>query len=245
MADRPILFSAPMVKALLAGRKSQTRRILKPPYGTLEWLGNGQWRPIYTKAFSGDRLWVREAFNAFQFSQDGDDAWPVKIPTLEECKEADELAYRYGAPQIVYRESDRARKWFADQKWRPAIHMPRWASRLTLTLTDVRVERLQDISEADAWSEGCQPGALNDRGEPFPADEPAPDGKGEIGWDCARDWYADLWDSLHGTDAWDANPWVAAYTFTVQRGNFDRPNRTASDARTDGTSGKEGSDRAD
>lgn len=238
MADRPILFSAPMVRALLDGRKSQTRRVLRPrpeflggygdeadyeewgwidedgaPMSVLDVAPNGYVR--------GDRLWVREAFNAFQFSQDGDDAWPVKIPTLEECKEADELAYRYGAPQIVYRESDRARKWFADQKWRPAIHMPRWASRLTLTVTDVRVERLQDISEADAWSEGCQPGALNDRGEPFPADEPAPDGKGEIGWDCARDWYADLWDSLHGPDAWDANPWVAAISFDVRRGNID------------------------
>lgn len=112
---------------------------------------------------------------------------------------------------------------FAGQFWhraRPSIHMPRWASRITLTVTDVRVQRLQNISEADAWAEGCKPGELNDRGEPFPAEEPHPK-CGWVGWDCARDWYADLWDSLHGPDAWETNPWVAAYTFTVQSGNID------------------------
>jgi hypothetical protein len=88
--------------------------------------------------------------------------------------------------------------------WRPSLFMPRWASRLTLLVTDVRVERLQDISEADAIAEGWpnEPGAaLRDA---YP-----------IGW------YANLWNSLHGHDAWDANPWVVAVTFAAQRGNID------------------------
>lgn len=213
MADRPIIFSAPMVRALLDGRKTQTRRILKPPYGTLEYLRDGTWRPIYTKCFPGDRLYVREAFNAFQFSQDGDEAWPVKIPTLEECKEADELGYRYGAPQIVHRESDRARKWFSDQKWRPSIHMPRWASRLTLTVTDVRVQRLQDISEGDAIAEGCDPVHVAPGGST---------GNPSDGWLSYSEGFRTLWNSLHGPDAWDANPWVVALTFTVQHSNIDQ-----------------------
>jgi hypothetical protein len=86
----------------------------------------------------------------------------------------------------------------------PSIHMPRWASRITLTVTDVRVQRLQDISRGDAMDEGC----------PLPnmADGPDP-----------RDWFADLWDSLNAKRApWDSNPWVAAYTFTVEQRNIDQ-----------------------
>lgn len=106
-------------------------------------------------------------------------------------------------------------------KLRPSIHMPRWASRLTLTVTEVRVQRLQDISEADAWAEGCIQGDADDVGGFFPAEEPHHSGIGYQGWDCARDWYADLWESLHGDGAWDANPWVAAVSFTVVKGNID------------------------
>ena len=211
MADRPILFSAPMVRALLDGRKTQTRRVLKPPYGTLEWLGNGQWRPIYTKAFSGDRLWVREAWRPHYL---GDGVWDLDVSYAADGERRRIYDGEFGEKEWAWPKA-------ADRGNVSPLHMPRWASRLTLTVIDVRVERLQDISEADAWSEGCKPGALNDRGEPFPADEPAPDGKGEIGWDCARDWYADLWDSLHGPDAWDENPWVAAISFDVRRGNID------------------------
>jgi hypothetical protein len=100
--------------------------------------------------------------------------------------------------------------------------MPRWASRLTITVNEVRAQRLQDISEADAWAEGCIPGEMNDLGNPFPADEPDPSGIGERGWDCARDWFADLWNSLHGLTAWDTNPWVVAISFDVRHGNIDR-----------------------
>ena len=224
MADKPIIFSAPMVRALLDGRKTQTRRVLKPqpkvlkngiwyrPYPVLRPL---QWAYLHgdriagfadTRYAPGDRLWVREAFI-------GPYAYEVnEYPPRD-----------WGNKPIWFPADGPVPDKFAGQFWpraRPSIHMPRWASRLTLTVTDVRVQRLQEISEADAWAEGCKPGELNDRGEPFPAEEPHPK-CGWVGWDCARDWYADLWDSLHGPDAWDANPWVAAYTFTVQHGNID------------------------
>lgn len=91
--------------------------------------------------------------------------------------------------------------------------MPRWASRITLEVTGVRVERLQDISEADAWAEGCTPGTLDDNGDPFPAEEPHPSGIGTRGWDSARDWYADLWEAINGEGSWDANPWVWVVEF--------------------------------
>jgi hypothetical protein len=191
MTDRPIIFSAPMIRALLAGRKTQTRRILKPqPYSSESvvsvdpdqccWMScepspitggvrqMDPWRPLpYTP---GDRLYVREAahidgtFVNYRADHSGD---PTGLG------------------------------------WRPSIHMPRWASRLTLIVTDVRVQRLNDIIRGDAMAEGC----------PFAnmADGPDP-----------RDWYADLWNSLHGAGAWDANPWVVAISFTVQRGNIDQ-----------------------
>lgn len=98
---------------------------------------------------------------------------------------------------------------------RPSIHMPRWASRLTLTVTDVRVERLQDISEADAIAEGCpvstMPGTI---GHPL-----CPVGFNEMGTPIY--WFRELWNSINGPDAWDANPWVVALTFDVARRNID------------------------
>ena len=89
--------------------------------------------------------------------------------------------------------------------------MPRWASRLTLTVTDVRVQRLQDISEADAVAEGCDAVLALTIKRPNGAHPGNP-----------RECYCDLWNSLHGHGAWDANPWVVAVTFTVQRGNIDQ-----------------------
>ncbi len=103
----------------------------------------------------------------------------------------------------------------AGQFWhraRPSIHMPRWASRMTLTVTDVRVQRLQDISEADAVAEGV----IHDSFGGWRGHE------GTIGYPTAIWAYHHLWNSLHGPGAWDANPWVVALTFNVQRGNIDQ-----------------------
>ena len=186
MADKPIIFSAPMIRALLDGRKTQTRRVLTLRNGIIHDRSDAS---DCVRFFPGDRLYVREAFAKDSLMPNG-----VRYVATDDINEL--------------------------RKKRPSIHMPRWASRLTLTVTEVGVQRLQEISEADACAEGCKPGELNDRGEPFPAEEPHPK-CGWVGWDCARDWYADLWDSLHGPGAWDLNPWVAAYTFTVHRCNID------------------------
>ena len=232
MADKPIIFSAPEVRALLDGRKTQTRRVLKPlPRRTIffdpQKAGADQFQePHYA---TGDRLWVREAFTTCEkhkfmiaYRADGEcGAW---------CWDGD------GKPIFIHHghvleASPRGQWGFARYggRWRSPIHMPRWASRLTLTVTDARVQRLQEISEADAWAEGCRRGDATDNGGYFPADETDPSGIGWRGWDCACDWYADLWNSLHGPEAWDANPWVAAYSFTVQRGNIDAAKETAND----------------
>ncbi len=213
MADRPIIFSAPMVRALLDGRKTQTRRIIKP---SPEFCGGGRsrdpqnwndpdawgwenydegcWdllsegytgRPFYAP---GDRLWVREAWARV----------PVSAYRASEGVDQRHSPFDYEA--AIYRAGfDRSQ---GGIHWRSPIHMPRWASRLTLIVTEVRVQRLQEISRGDAMEEGC----------PFAnmADGPNP-----------RDWYRDIWNSIHGPDAWDANPWVAAISFTVHRCNID------------------------
>ena len=182
MTDKPIIFSAPMVRALLAGTKTQTRRVLKPlPRRTIFFdpktavLDQFQ-EPPYAP---GDRLWVREAFSYELLDVDRNGFMPPWY-------------WADGNPE----SGDFTRP-------KPSIHMPRWASRLTLLVTDVRVQRLQEISRGDAMEEGC----------PFAnmADGPNP-----------RDWYRGIWNSLHGPGAWDANPWVAALTFTVHRQNIDQ-----------------------
>ena len=225
MADKPIIFSAPMVRALLDGRKTQTRRVLKPlPRRTIffdpQKAGADQFQePHYA---TGDRLWVREAFTTCEkhkfmiaYRADGEcGAW---------CWDGD------GKPIFIHHghvleASPRGQWGFARYggRWRSPIHMPRWASRLTLTVTDARVQRLQEISEADAAAEGCEAtGWRPTYGNPDNAgfEESIP----------AKDAFADLWNSLHGPGAWEANPWVAAYTFTVQRGNIDAIKETSND----------------
>ncbi|WP_375263234.1 hypothetical protein [Palleronia sp.] len=230
MTDRPILFSGPMVRALLDGRKTQTRRVLKPQpfehegqwfveYPGLDGGGLGihdteaaavaEWMPFIKPRIRfarGDRLWVRETW-AVAPIYDG-----VRPREINPGGKPRWCGIRYAATD--------ARKGIKD---RPSIFMPRWASRLTLQVTDVRVQRVQEISEDDAWAEGCKPGDLDDNGNPFPAEEPHPKG-GWIGWDYARDWFADLWDGLNGPRGygWDANPWTVAVTFTVHRQNIDQ-----------------------
>lgn len=208
MADRPILFSAPMIRALLAGRKTQTRRIAKfvEPVGD-KWhvhtAGGGMFgctedevqrhAADYAPNAIGDRLWVREAFSY---------SWSVK----------DDPARRHLMPLWYWADGHPD-----DGDWskpKPSIHMPRWASRLTLIVTDVRVERLQEISEADAGAEGLE----------YRLDW-LPQWRGGEGMDWhsefPRDAYAALWDHINGAGAWEHNPWVAAYTFTVHHRNID------------------------
>ena len=203
MADRPILFSAPMVRALLDGRKTQTRRILKPQvtaypdglafrWGEFEglwpddWFGYGNEIDGALPYRLGDRLWVKETWRAWTMH---DKDPPSALPR--------DLRVQYVA------DDSRQIPW--DSKTRVSIHMPRWASRLTLTVADVRVERLQDISEEDAAAEGRRIGRQ-------PLQDAYPIG-----------WYAALWDQINGPGAWEQNPWVVAVSFTVGHHNIDAP----------------------
>lgn len=233
MTDRPILFSAPMVRALLNGSKTQTRRAIKAPGievvhafclvgseaatgravyemkdrdGRHVYLPKGRhftdphWRP---SAAVGDRLWAREAWRV---SENHDKRRPVDLP-VRAC------TVMFEAGGSVANQGDGT--WGLDEEWpivgvmprwagrlRASMHLPRWASRLTLIVRGVRVQRLQDISRGDCMEEGC----------PFANMAAGPN---------PLDWYADLWNSINGPKSWDANPWVAAYTFDVIRANID------------------------
>lgn len=175
MKEHGILYKPEMVRAYLAGRKTQTRRLAIDKSG----------RPSkWTKANAGDVLWGREAW-----------ARTSVFPGVE---------------LVVYREGDNRTDYGGP--WRPGIHMFRCDSRITQPLLEVRIQRLQDITEEDAWAEGCAPGTLDDYGRPFPAEEPLPGG-GVRGWDDAREWYADLWDEINGEGSWDENPEVVAMSY--------------------------------
>ena len=197
MTERPILFSAPMVRAILDGRKTQTRRIVKPqPPAEAESV----FRQLYsqqTPEFDGAWQWW-----------DGKPQTPITKP----------LFCPYGAPSdtLWVRETwarhasgvDYAADFAAVSRpqagpWRPSIHMPRWASRITLRIMDVRVERLQDITQQDAIAEG------------------APESHSSIdrisrhfGYqDFSRSWFAQKWEEINGPGAWDTNPWVWVVAF--------------------------------
>lgn len=200
MKERPILFSGPMVRAILEGRKTQTRRVVKGrwlPLVEAVMRVNGRW--VWTTmdydlttpyGEPGDRLWVRETWAAF----DLDWSWPGRPRDLS------------GGPwpNIVYRADDGLDEhgW---KRWRPSIHMPRWACRITLEVTDVRVERLKDITEDDAMAEGWIK-------RPDLSKDP------EVHADACRDWFVDLWDSINAKRGygWETNPWVWRIEFQVK-----------------------------
>jgi hypothetical protein len=269
MGDRPILCSAEMVRAILDGRKTQTRRaapirelnILQHPGDMITWsvsfleavkgalsshsggkFSDLQARSIIASQFNpygkpGDLLWVRETWCAHW------GAPPYDAPQSYRIVTGDELPPIEQENGDLYRpvSSDVMTVWYGAEgdkpfhmKWRPSIHMPRWASRITLRITDIRVERLQDISEDDARAEGCE-------ARPFPG--PWWQGYRDLGdgellhqqavGDTAPDWMIDpkkmpstpwldqsardgfrsIWIGLHGLGAWEANPWVWVVSF--------------------------------
>ncbi|MCM2455332.1 hypothetical protein HGO37_08045 [Rhizobium sp. CG4] len=221
MTDRPILFSAPMVRALLNGTKSQTRRIIKPQptaYGLVP-LGDAvinaaEWQirqSGHIRIAAGDRLWVRESWKPHSTF---DHLSPRNMPESTVFYLADDKYSPSGS------------------RGRPGIHMPRWASRLTLSVTDVRVERLQDISEADAVAEGAP---LDPDHRDATQDDSNPHMVRVNAWTRISPvaWYHRLWNEINGPGSWDANPWVVAYTFTVHPHNIDELERKqgASDAK--------------
>lgn len=184
MKEKPILFSAPMVRAILDGRKTQTRRVLKNQE-TLDRVGEGILRryprqKVGVPVLPGDWLWVRETW---QTHCDKDGITPRDLPP--------DTDVQYPATYD---------HWVS--KRRPGIHMPRWASRITLLVTDVRVQRLQDISEEDAKAEGAPhlTRMLDDL---------------SIVDIRYRASFKTLWEEINGDGSWSANPWVYALTFEV------------------------------
>ena len=223
MKERPIIFSAPMVRAILAGTKVQTRRVVKrqPPeilpayapkvywpardrhmthgdpdgaaYLQFERPGDYDGAHVMRGGFGfrcpygqlGDRLWVREAWKAHTTF---DHLPPREIPQSHVWYMADE-GYK------------------AESRYRQGMFMPRWVSRITLEVTAIRVERLQDISEADAQAEGVTPKW-----------EPGCSGRlmealGGFSFRPAASAYAELWEQINGPGSWDANPWVWVVEF--------------------------------
>jgi hypothetical protein len=218
MKERPILFSAPMVRAILAGQKTVTRREVtkqaaldclaagfEPSFLTLP--GNADLCP-YGKP--SDRLWVRETWGVIShnFDQHGNAvAWEPDRP----AKAIREMRFGggYYSGHVIYR-ADGPAEWAGDDDgggeprsaWKSSIHMPRIASRILLEITGVRVERLQDISRSDIRAEGlvCPPELASDDVSPN-----------------YRDWYPaawrELWQSINGPACWEANPWVWVVEF--------------------------------
>lgn len=199
--DIPIIFSKPMVCALLDGRKTMTRRLAwsfvrrklaRDLTSGNPCLVDDKGRTTapspWQKVEPGDRLWVRESWAGY----------------IEKMKGTT------GVPWAHYRATDE-NDFVPGMKWKPSIHMPRWASRLTLVVTATKIERLQNISQADATAEGWV-----DNPEIAPNDP-------EVHRDAARDWFSDLWESLHGVESWRSNPEVVALSFRVIRANIDAP----------------------
>lgn len=173
MRERPILFNADMVRAVLDGRKTQTRRIVNKsirvrcPFGEI-----------------GDRLWVRETFRVHSRATD--------VATLV-YKASEQQSWT----QQTYRVPiEKCNKPAVVDKWTPSIHMPRWASRITLEITGVRVERLASVSNDDARAEG------------YPADRAA-DGGNSDPWL----WFRDLWEGIYPEQSFKVNPWVWVIEF--------------------------------
>ncbi|WP_323091591.1 ASCH domain-containing protein [Klebsiella variicola] len=212
MKERGMIFNGEMTRAILDGRKTQTRRIMKaqpsedftPMNMALETDYKARWytpgvvdkdgylQPASKKVFGvsnenegyscpfgsvGDRIWVREAWARYNIDQNSHD-----------------IAYRATTPA----------DWPEEGRWRPSIHMPRWASRILLEITDVRVERLNAISQEDAQAEGMELTGWR----PTYSD---PDSGGEVM--TPYDNFAELWSSIYGDESWKANPWVWVISF--------------------------------
>lgn len=227
--ERPILFSGPMVRALLDGRKTQTRRVIKPQPDSVKNFGRAvpyrrasppQDMPsakyevpiVYPYGAPGDCLWVKETWGLNDTIYGGDQPIPKARP-------AD-----LPPEGLVFFATEDDTEIRNELRWRPSIHMPRWASRLTLEITEVRVERLQEVSQADAAAEGLMTWLGRDcDGDPrldgrmydFTAwgwQQPTHESDGFMSAYAA---YRDLWKHINGPDSWDANPWVWAVSFRV------------------------------
>jgi hypothetical protein len=199
MTERPIPFKGEMVRAILDGRKTQTRRVMKVQPWPDSLVTVEHYHPTVINRH-GDMQPGKEIFGAHwddgefglrcPYGPPGDTLWVRETwAPLPGCVVLNVAFYR--ADTIATPE---------DVRWRPSIHMPRWASRITLRITDIRVERLQDISEDDARAEGC----------PYPAEWA---GKFVDRDETAKTWFKSLWNKINGPGAWDESPWVWVISF--------------------------------
>ena len=238
MTERPILFTGAMVRALLDGSKTQTRRVMKPqpeptpddyrgpaghwwPCRAVQSMvhveqelrnDSNQWGGFAATSCPyggvGERWWVRETWGVVSNDWDGSGNLVDWVPDRP-ATEIYEMPFGQGyySGHVIY-AADGAFMWSGDDDgggeprsaWHPSIHMPRAASRILLEIVSVRVERLHDISEADAAAEGWSR-------RPEVSDDP------QVHADAARDWYMDLWEQINGPGSWDANPWVWVVEF--------------------------------
>lgn len=255
MADRPILFTGAMVRAILAGRKIQTRRLpdIEDADRILDFVKVGTeiatGRSVYemkdkngrhvdirkgkrstTRQYMppiaiGDRLWVRETVACGACATGAPSRWSPSFWRREQGTPENPNGLWYQANDLAP-----ALPICPRGRWVPGIHMPKWTSRLTLYVTDVRIERLQAISEVDAIAEGVEP--LHAGYFPYGVKTFVTTFVGEREvpaqyCQTARDSYARLWDVINGRGSWDSNPWVIAYTFLVAPINIDRAASTA------------------
>lgn len=245
MKERPIIFRGDMVRAILDGRKTQTRRVVKvrehPQAERVQHFEGERWDWLRYDGLKlatfrcpygqpGDRLWVRETFSMQHCvgweSPPFNDGRPVKWRDLSDIE-----GFTPVWVQPHYRATDPAPDLCCEREgcrqcetmgygphWKPSIHMPRWASRITLEITDVRVERLQDISEDDARAEGCRGNATT-----------------ACGCEGLIEDYCCLWESINGPGSWDANPWVWVIEFQPREILLGpKPHTAQADNRMDG-----------
>lgn len=237
--ERPILFSGPMVRALLDGRKTQTRRIVKPQpecYSHDDWPSY----PAFCASFNDDgsiccgvcmgpqqRL-TRKSVTGIRnpYGKPGDRLWVRETVAIREDVDPKEdlaKALHYIHYRANYK-GDLRDEWHTYGGWKPSIFMPRWASRITLEVIEVRVQRLQDISDEDCIAEGIEPNWSGDLTKGW-------NGLGGEGWtpECGwwhylnsidgepaytpRESYQSLWESINGEGSWAANAWVWAISF--------------------------------
>lgn len=241
MKERGMIFNSEMVRAILDGRKTQTRRVMKvqpesnqlglllitdstkrSDIGKYHWAeSNATGNHVRSKLFSspfgavGERIWVRETWATLGNEEGcyvdwednlckGDERSAARIYRAS-CEQRPGDYGLWSIPDDAYWKPHTKEHKF-EGAWRPSIHMPRWASRILLEITDVRVERLNAISEEDARAEGIIDGGCLNCGEPEPCGcaNPEPD---------ATDAFAYLWQSIYGQDNWNANPWVWVIEF--------------------------------
>lgn len=252
MKERPIIFSAPMVRAILEGRKTVTRRVVKP-------------QPVYDRSYADDGLKIcgkgKTKGSAASihcaplvarfcpYGQPGDRLWVRETFTLESCVDGNPALHNDGRPVKVRPDDDWDGSWSAwiqphyratdpapdlccekpncaqcrdhdmGPHWRPSIFMPRWASRITLEVTGVRVERLQDITPAQILAEGVQiPATPEGHALIDISTKHGPAAflsklSGASTGDLLHAHWAALWVKINGPDSWNANPWVWVVEF--------------------------------